>query len=163
MARQYDFTTNFIELAAEVNEAMPYYVRDMIIGQIARQPVALRSARVLLLGMAFKRDVDDLRHSPALKVAELLRREGIRRVDYYDPYIPSVVLFEGTPAAEPIRSLARLSPAVLARYHVVCVTTDHSCIDYQMVAAASRVVVDTRNALRNVRRRSNIVLLGDGR
>ncbi len=163
MAREYDFTTNFIELAAEVNEAMPYYVRDMIIGQIARQPIALHSARVLLLGMAFKRDVDDLRHSPALKVAELLRLEGIRRVDYYDPYIPSVVLFEGSSRAERVQSLPRLSRAVLGRYHVVCVTTDHTCVDYQLVADASRVVVDTRNALRNVRRRSNIVLLGDGR
>jgi len=163
MAREYDFTTNFIELAAEVNEAMPYYVRDMIIGQIARQPVSLRTARVLLLGMAFKRDVDDLRHSPALKVAELLRREGVSRVDYYDPYIPSVVLFEGTPQAETLHSLRGLRRAVLSRYHVVCITTDHSCVDYPLVAAASRVVVDTRNALRNIRQRSNIVLLGDGR
>lgn len=163
MAREYDFTTNFIELAAEVNESMPYYVRDMIIGQIARQPVELQRARVLLLGMAFKRDVDDLRHSPALKVAELLRREGVGRVDYYDPYIPSVVLFEGTNHAERLDSLPRLTTRALSNYHVVCVTTDHSCIDYQQVARASRVVVDTRNALRSVRDRSNIVLLGDGR
>lgn len=162
MAREYDFTTNFIELAAEVNESMPYYVRDMIIGQIARQPVELRRARVLLLGMAFKRDVDDLRHSPALKVAELLRREGVGRVDYYDPYIPSVVLFDGTDHAERLDSVHRLNTRVLSSYHVVCVTTDHSCVDYQLVANASRVVVDTRNALRSVRNRSNIVLLGDG-
>ncbi|MCX7936921.1 MAG: nucleotide sugar dehydrogenase [Chlorobi bacterium] len=160
LAREYDFTTNFIELAAEVNESMPYYVRDMIIGQIARQPVELPNARVLLLGMAFKRDVDDLRHSPALKVAELLRREGVQQIDYYDPYIPTVELFEGTPQAEQLHSLHRLSAKVLRRYNVVCVTTDHTCIDYELVARASRVVVDTRNALRAVRDRSNIVLLG---
>jgi UDP-N-acetyl-D-glucosamine dehydrogenase len=163
MARRYDFTTNFIELAAEVNESMPYYVRDMIVREIARQPVELRKARVLLLGMAFKRDVDDLRHSPALKVAELLRVEGVGRVDYYDPYIPSVVLFEGSDRVETLSSLPRLNRAVLERYHVVCVTTDHSCVDYQQVARYSRVVVDTRNALRAIPSRGNIVLLGDGR
>ncbi|MCX7930070.1 MAG: nucleotide sugar dehydrogenase [Chlorobi bacterium] len=162
MARRYDFTTNFIELAAEVNESMPYYVRDMIVREIARQPVELRRARVLLLGMAFKRDVDDLRHSPALKVAELLLGEGVGTVDYYDPYIPTVTLFDDTPTATVLHSKPRLTEALLRRYHVVCVTTDHSCVDYRMVARASRVVVDTRNALRTVRRRSNIVLLGDG-
>jgi len=163
MAREYDFTTNFIELAAEVNESMPYYVRNLIIEQLARQPVELKRANVLLLGMAFKRDVDDLRHSPALKVAELLRNDGVGRVDYYDPYIPSVVLFEGSKQAVPLQSLPELRPRLLRRYHVVCVTTDHSTVDYSMVARSSRVVVDTRNALRNVAYRKNIVLLGSGR
>ncbi|MFM8437512.1 MAG: nucleotide sugar dehydrogenase, partial [Candidatus Kapaibacterium sp.] len=77
MAREYDFVTNFIELAAEVNESMPFYVRSMIEREIAKQPVTLKKAKVLLLGMAFKKDVDDLRHSPALKVAELLDADGI--------------------------------------------------------------------------------------
>nr|BAL55102.1 nucleotide sugar dehydrogenase [uncultured Bacteroidetes bacterium] len=163
MAREYDFTTSFIELAAEVNEFMPYYVRNLIIEQIARQPIEIKRARVLLLGMAFKRDVDDLRHSPALKVAELLRDDGVGRVDYYDPYIPSVVLFEGSKRAESLQSLPALRPNVLRRYHVVCVTTDHSAVDYAMVARSSRVVVDTRNALRDVSDRRNIVLLGSGR
>ncbi len=158
VARRYDFVTNFVTLAAEVNESMPFYVRELIEREIARLPVRLQQARVLFLGVAFKRDVDDLRHSPALKIMELLWDDGVRHIAYYDPYIRCVE-FQG----QCLGSLPELTPAVLRKQHVVVITTDHSSVDYEMVCRYSRVVVDTRNACRAVRRpRARVVLLGGG-
>lgn len=163
MAREYDFVTNFIELAAEVNESMPFYVRSMIEREIAKQPVTLKKAKVLLLGMAFKKDVDDLRHSPALKVAELLDADGITNISYYDPYIPAVALHHGKKNQREIRSIPSLTPARLQSFDVVCITTDHSVFDIDVIVKNSKVVVDTRNACKKVKNRSNVVLLGDGK
>lgn len=158
VARRYDFVTNFVTLAAEVNEAMPFYVRDMVIRELARMPVRLESARVLFLGVAFKRDVDDLRHSPALKIMELLHRDGVQAQSYYDPYIHRIELL-----GRPMESLPKLTPQVLRRYHLVVITTDHSCVDYELVCRYSRVIIDTRNACRRVARpKARIVLLGGG-
>lgn len=158
-AREVDFVTNFITLAAEVNESMPFYVRTMIEREIARQPVTMKSARVLLLGMAFKKDVDDLRHSPALKVAELLHEGGIEKISYFDPYIPSVEVHGKT-----LTSRKTLTPAFIKRHDVVVITTDHSAFDVEMIVANATVVIDTRNATKNVRGpKKNVVLLGDGR
>lgn len=158
MAREFDFVTNFITLAAEVNESMPFYVRTMIVRAIAERPVALKNARILLLGMAFKRDVDDLRHSPALKVAELLIEDGITNVSYYDPFIPTTRIGNHV-----VESLPEISPEVLESYDTVVITTDHTSFDYAMIAAHSSVVIDTRNACKYVADRRNIVLLGDGK
>ncbi len=158
MAREYDFVTNFITLAAEINEDMPFYVRDMVIKEIAKQPITLKTAKVLVLGMAFKKDVNDLRHSPALKVCELLDAEGIENVDYYDPYIPEIKI-EGKIK----KSIDEINAEILAKYDIVLITTDHSVFDFQMIADKSRIVVDTRNACKNVQNRDNIVLLGDGK
>jgi UDP-N-acetyl-D-glucosamine dehydrogenase len=158
-AREHDFVTNFITLAAEVNESMPFYVRGMIEREIARQPITLTDAKVLLLGMAFKRDVDDLRHSPALKVAELLIADGVENVNYYDPYIPSVEV-----AGRTLRSRKALTSTYLERHDVVVITTDHSVFDMEFIAAHSRAIVDTRNATRDLKgSRKNIVRLGEGR
>ncbi len=163
MAREFDFVTNFIELSAEVNESMPFYVRSMIEREIAKQPVTLKKAKVLLLGMAFKKDVDDLRHSPALKVAELLDLDGISNISYYDPFIPKVELHHGKAEQRSIKSIAKIDAATLRKYDVVCITTDHSSFDYKTIATASKVVVDTRNACKKVKNRSKVVLLGDGK
>ncbi|NQW29282.1 MAG: nucleotide sugar dehydrogenase [Ignavibacteria bacterium] len=158
MAREYDFVTNFITLAAEVNESMPFYVRSMIEREIAKQTVTMKKAKVLLLGMAFKKDVDDLRHSPALKVAELLFDDGINNVSYYDPFIPSVEIHGKT-----LKSRKELTATNLKRHDVVVITTDHSSFDIEMIVKNSKVVIDTRNATKNVGGpRRNIVLLGDG-
>jgi UDP-N-acetyl-D-glucosamine dehydrogenase len=158
-AREVDFVTNFITLAAEVNESMPFYVRSMIEREIARQPVTLKSAKVLLLGMAFKKDVDDLRHSPALKVAELLVEDGIDNISFFDPYIPNVQVHDRT-----LTSRKKLTPAFIKRHDVVVITTDHSAFDVDMICQNAKVVIDTRNATKNVRGpHRNIVLLGDGK
>jgi UDP-N-acetyl-D-glucosamine dehydrogenase len=158
-ARRYDFVTNFVALAAEVNEAMPFYVRGIVEREIARLPVRLERARVFFLGVAFKRDVDDLRHSPALKIMELLWQDGVRHLGYYDPYIRSIEC-----AGNRMESAPALTPELLQQQHVVVITTDHSCVDYDLVCQHSRVVIDTRNACRRVAKpRARVVLLGGGR
>lgn len=158
MAREYDFETKFITLAAEINEDMPFYVRSMIIKEIAKQPVTLENAKILLLGMAFKKDVDDLRHSPALKVLELLLLEGINNASYYDPYIPKIKLNN-----QCLNSIKSLSDEVIQSYDIVVVTTDHSVFDYEMIAKNANSIIDTRNAFKNVKNKKKIVLLGDGK
>ncbi|MCU0331173.1 MAG: nucleotide sugar dehydrogenase [Candidatus Kapabacteria bacterium] len=158
MAREVDFVTNFITLAAEVNESMPFYVRSMIEREIARQPIALAKAKILLLGMAFKKDVDDLRHSPALKVAELLIEDGIKNVHYFDPYIPTVEVH-----GKKLASKKTLTADYVRSFDVVVITTDHSDFDIAMICKNSKVVIDTRNATKKIRTsRKNIVLLGEG-
>jgi len=158
MAREYDFVTNFITLAAEVNESMPFYVRSMIIKEIAKQPVSLASANILILGMAFKKDVDDLRHSPALRIAELLLEEGITNISYHDPYIPSTKIGETI-----YTSTSSITPELLSAANVVVITTDHSTFDYEMIVTHSKVVLDTRNACKHIKDAKNVVLLGDGK
>ncbi|ROL56495.1 nucleotide sugar dehydrogenase [Bacteroidetes/Chlorobi group bacterium ChocPot_Mid] len=158
MAREYDFETKFITLAAEINEDMPFYVRSMIVKEIAKQPVTLENARVLLLGMAFKKDVDDLRHSPALKVMELLLLEGIKNVSYHDPYIPQIKV-----NGQKFDSVKNLTSKLIKNYDIVVVTTDHSVFDYEMIAKNAKSIIDTRNAFKNVKNKKNVVLLGDGK
>jgi len=159
MAREYDFVTNFITLAAEVNESMPFYVRGMIERELAKQKVSMYQAKVLLLGMAFKRDVDDLRHSPALKVAELLIEDGITNISYFDPYIPSVDV-----KGQTLTSRKTLTEKYVQRHDVVVITTDHSSFDIEMIVRNAKVVIDTRNATKIIKgSRKNVVLLGDGK
>ncbi len=158
MAREYDFVTKFIELAAETNEDMPYYVKNMVIKEIAKQEVTLKTAKVLILGMAFKRDVDDLRHSPALKVFELMLEDNILNIDYFDPYIPSIQIKN-----KKVVSINEINPEIIKSYDVIVITTDHTSFDYLMIAENSKVVVDTRNACKKVENATNIVLLGDGK
>lgn len=157
-AREYDFVTKFIKLAAEINEDMPFYVSSMTIKEIAKQPITLENAKVLLLGMAFKRDVADLRHSPALKVAEILIHEGIKHISYYDPYIPEIKI-----DGKKYESLAAIDAKTLSGFDVVVITTDHTVFDFKMIAESSKVVIDTRNALKHCKDTGNIVLLGDGK
>lgn len=158
MAREHDFVTKFIQLAAEINEDMPFYVHDMVVREIAKQPITLYDAKVLLLGMAFKKDVNDLRHSPALKVMQLLRDDDIKNVDYHDPFIESIE--EGSIVKS---SIPEINPQVLKNYDIVVITTDHSLFDFEMIASSSKVVIDTRNACKSIADQSNIVLLGDGK
>jgi UDP-N-acetyl-D-glucosamine dehydrogenase len=137
---------------------MPFYVSSMTIKEIAKQPITLDNAKVLLLGMAFKRDVADLRHSPALKVAEILLSEGIKQISYYDPYIPEIRIngFE-------FKSLSSLNENILSDFDIVVITTDHTVFDFEMIARSSKVVIDTRNALKKFKGVGNVVLLGDGK
>ena len=158
MAREYDFETKFITLAAEINEEMPFYVRSMIVKEIARQPVTLNDAKVLLLGMAFKKDVDDLRHSPALKVMELLLQDGINNVSYFDPYIPKIRV-----NGKSFNSLKSISAKTINSFDVIVVTTDHSVFDYEMISKNAKAIIDTRNAFKKEKNKGKIVLLGDGK
>jgi UDP-N-acetyl-D-glucosamine dehydrogenase len=149
-ARHYDFSTRFIELAGEVNTAMPYWVVDKVMEALNEAGKALRGAKVLVLGVAYKKDVDDLRESPALKVIEILESRGAE-VSYNDPYVPSL-------RARKLRHYetfeldsVELTDKVVAGADCVLIATDHSAYDYDGIVRSARSVVDTRNATRRVR------------
>ncbi|MGC9110882.1 MAG: nucleotide sugar dehydrogenase [candidate division WOR-3 bacterium] len=146
-AREFDFHSNFIELAAETNEAMPFFVVDRILEVLGVNGVAARNARILIIGAAFKRDVDDTRHSPAIKVMELLL-DKVRAIDYADPLVPEIELNGRRFKAK------RLSRHLLRRADCVVILTDHSVFDYNLILRESRLIIDTRNAIkrRNVKK-----------
>lgn len=158
LARQYDFQTKFITLAAETNEHMPFYVKSMVQREVSMMPVTLSEAKILVLGVAFKRDVDDIRHSPALKVMELLHADGAKNLMYNDPHVPEVVV-DGTTFKS-----RELSKSLLKSVDCVLITADHSAYDYEYIVSNSKRIIDTRNATKNVKKnRDRIVLLGDGK
>ena len=144
-AREYDFTTRFIELSGEINTAMPYYVAEKVSQALNERGIPLRGARVLLLGVAYKPDVNDLRESPALVLIRILTERGAA-VTYHDPYVP--VLEENTVPC-PMASVS-LTPTTLASVDCVLVTTAHRCFDPELVARYAPLIVDTRNFTRAV-------------
>jgi UDP-N-acetyl-D-glucosamine dehydrogenase len=142
-AREVDFSTRFIELAGEINSAMPYYVVDRTIQGLSAQGKPVKGAAILIIGLAYKRDVDDLRESPSLKLIELLKQHGAK-IDYHDPYIPAM---PKTRRYQWYMQSVPLTPAKLASYDVVIIATDHSCLDYGAIEAHASLIVDTRNAI----------------
>ena len=143
-ARDYDFTTRFIDLAGEINDTMPDYVVEQIIEVLNRHAKSANVSRILLVGVAFKRDVADTRESAALKVAEGLMERGAI-LDFHDPYVATVALNGFTYESVPLTAEA------LHAYDLVAVTTDHSNVDYRLVAESSQLVYDARNALGDIR------------
>ncbi|HTU80632.1 MAG TPA: nucleotide sugar dehydrogenase [Candidatus Acidoferrales bacterium] len=153
-AREYDFRVRFIELAGEINVGMPYFVREKVVRALNERGRAINGAEIFVFGVAYKRNIDDFRESPALKVMELLRRDGAR-IDYHDPHVPSFTDHRGASW----HSLP-VSKEMLERSDCVLILTDHSAVDYEKVVQWARLVVDTRNATRDVRNgRNNVVLL----
>jgi UDP-N-acetyl-D-glucosamine dehydrogenase len=147
-AKQYGFATRFIELAGEVNESMPAYVVEATARALERTGGALRGASVLVLGVAYKRDVDDLRESPALTILEMLLRAGAK-VEYSDPFFPTVGA--GRKYALHLRSTpVEGVEAELGRFDCVLIATDHSAYDYKKIVDAARLVVDSRNATKGL-------------
>ncbi len=140
-AREYDFHTAFIELSARINEEMPYFVANKIINALSASGACPAKAKVLLLGMAFKKNISDLRHSPALKVYEIIRPK-VGLVQYNDPHVP-VVFING----KRIRSV-KLTARKLKKYDVAVVLADHAVYDYSFIVKNSRLIVDTRNAIK---------------
>jgi UDP-N-acetyl-D-glucosamine dehydrogenase len=147
-----NYTARFIELADAVNSHMPEYVVTLITDALNEDGKALRGANILILGVAYKRDVDDVRESPALDVmAELLRRRV--RVSYHDPFVPRLD-FEGS-AYESVP----LTASALQDADCVLVITDHSAFDWELIGQQARLIVDTRNALKGVAARARVVKL----
>ncbi len=149
-ARHYDFATRFIELAGEVNTGMPYWVVEKVVEALNQGSKAIKGAKVLVLGVAYKKDVDDLRESPSLKVIEILESRGAE-VSYNDPYVPSL-------RARKLRHYetfeldsVELSEGTLSEVDCVLVATDHTAYDYDWIVRHAQRVVDTRNATKNVR------------
>jgi len=143
-AKEVDFRTRFIELAGEINTNMPYHVLASVSGALNRHKKALNGARVLVLGVAYKKDIDDLRESPSLTIIELLQKDGAQ-VSYHDPYFP----FIGKGRKYDLQlKCAELSD--LGQYDCVVIVTDHSDYDYPGIVKESQLVVDTRNATRGI-------------
>jgi len=154
-AREFDFAARFIELAGEINTAMPYHVVDSISSSLNSHKKSLNGSRLLILGVAYKKDVDDLRESPALKIMQLLQQRGAQ-IDYNDPYFPQMHKMRHF-NFENMKSVA-ISKESLATYDAAIITTDHSSYDYHAIVDGSKLVVDTRNATRRVtRNRDRIV------
>jgi len=155
-AREYDFAARFIELAGEVNTSMPYHVVDSVASALNDRKKSIKGSRILVLGVAYKKDVDDLRESPSLKIIELLTARGAQ-VDYNDPYFAQIhklrhYNFEG------MRSVP-IDPKMLAGYDCVLIATDHTQYDYPAIVEAAQLVVDTRNATRRIARNRNKLVL----
>lgn len=152
-AREYRFHTSMIESSMMINDRMPEYTVERAGKLLNRAKKALNGSRVLLLGVAYKQDIDDYRESPALRVMEEFQRSG-SQVDYYDPFVP-VCRYKG----QQYQSLTEFCAKTLRRYDLAVVTTAHSKVDYEMVAGAGIPVFDCKNAMKAVRNRKNIEVL----
>jgi UDP-N-acetyl-D-glucosamine dehydrogenase len=143
-AREWDFRTRFIELAGEINTKMPYHVLESVAKALNQRKKALNGAKVLVLGLAYKKDIDDLRESPSLTIIELLQKEGAQ-VSYNDPYFPTVGKgrkYDLHMKCTPLENLGQ--------YDCVLIVTDHSDYDYGRIVRESQLVVDTRNATQGI-------------
>ena len=143
-ARLHGFESRFIELAGEVNQGMPEHVVVKVQDLLNAHGKTLKGARILVLGVAYKKDVDDLRESPALDVMELLVEKDAR-VTYSDPHVPSIALKGYQMKSVP------LTPVLLKKADLVVILTDHKAFDYPLVVRHAPLIFDTRNALRNIK------------
>jgi len=143
-AKEWDFHTRFIELAGEINTSMPYHVLASVGRALNQHQKALNGSKILVLGVAYKKDIDDLRESPALTIIELLQKEGVT-VSYHDPYFPEVGRGRKYDLQMKCAPLSNFG-----QYDCVLIITDHSDYDYEQIARESQLVVDTRNATRGI-------------
>jgi len=143
-AKHYDFHVKFIELAASINDNMPYHVCAKVASVLNRLRKSINGSRIVVMGVTYKKDIADLRESPALRILEILREQG-GDVCYNDPYIPEVVLEDGT-----LLESMPLNDSLLDEADCVLIVTDHSCYPYEHIARRARAVVDTRNAMKHL-------------
>ena len=149
-AREHGIDTRFIELAGEINSAMPTYVISRLTEAIDRKfGIGLSRASILVLGLAYKKDVDDIRESPALVIIEILKDRGAQ-VDYHDPYVPIIPKTRQHAGLEGLQSVP-LASSVISRYNCVLIVTDHTAIDWNFVVDAAQLVIDTRNVTTGIR------------
>jgi UDP-N-acetyl-D-glucosamine dehydrogenase len=142
-AKQYGFESRFIELAGVVNGQMPHYTVDKVIEALNRSRKAVNGAKVLVLGVAYKKNISDVRESPALDILQLLSKRGAQ-LSYCDPYVPEVreagIVLKASP----------FGAGALRKADCVVIVTDHAAFDYKLVAREAKMVVDTRNALKGL-------------
>ena len=143
-AREWDFRTRFIELAGEINANMPYHVLASVGAALNGQKKSLNGARILVLGVAYKKDIDDLRESPSLTIIELLQKDGAQ-VSYHDPYFPFIGRGRKYDLQMKCADLKNLD-----QYDCIVIVTDHSDYDYPDIVKQAQLVVDTRNATRGI-------------
>ncbi len=143
-AREYDFTTKFIELAGEINTSMPTYVINRVMEALNTKGKSLKGSKILVLGIAYKKDIDDDRESPSLKLIDLLKQKGAV-VSYNDPLIPKLKKYRKFNFNMSSKKLTR---ALLKNTDLVLISTDHSAYDYDWLAENAKLIVDTRNAVK---------------
>jgi UDP-N-acetyl-D-glucosamine dehydrogenase len=152
-AREYNFHTRFIELAAEINETMPEYIVTRTVEALNTINKSLKGARLLILGVAYKKDIEDLRESPAERVVEILMEKGAT-VSYNDPYIPEIIIHHKV-----LKSI-KLDKKILSTFDCVVITTDHSVYDLNFIINSSTLVFDTRGCTVGIKAR-NLMRLGE--
>ncbi len=152
-AREFDFHTSMIESSAMINERMPEYCVERARKILNREQKALNGSKVLVLGVAYKRDVDDYRESPAIRVIEELKKEGAE-VKYFDPYVSQFQKNSLFMQSEP-----ELNAELIGAMDLVIIATAHTKVDYELVQAQARFVFDPKNAMKEVKKRDNIELL----
>lgn len=152
-AREYEFHTSMIESSMMINDRMPEYCVDRASRILNREKKALNGSRVLLLGVAYKQDIDDYRESPAFRVMEHLEKHGAE-VDYFDPWVPQCP-YKG----RQYHSIPALTAWVLEQYDLVMITTAHSNVDYELVQKHAKMIFDTKNVMKNITPRDNIEVL----
>jgi len=152
-AREYGFHTSMIEASMMVNDRMPEYCVERASKVLNRSKKAMNGAKVLVLGVAYKQDIDDYRESPAIRVIEVLLREGAE-VEYYDPWVSDFK--EGHLS---MKSIPEINEDIIAGYDLVMVTTAHTNIDYAMVQRSAKAIMDTKNAMKAISPRDNIEVL----
>ena len=161
-AREYDFHTNFIDLAAEVNESMPYHVVDLVLQGLSQRGYGIKDSRVLVLGVAFKRDIDDPRNSPAERVIELLLQRGAQ-VQYHDKYVPRYSLGPDVFCREKTTLSSADLDEALAHCDCAVIVTGHHGVDYQQVIDRVPLVVDCCHATAGLKDGAErVVMLGVG-
>ena len=154
-AREYGQSTRFIELAGEVNTAMPEYVLHRIIEALNARRKAANGSRVLALGLAYKADVDDLRESPTFRLLDLLKERGAN-VAYYDPYIPVIGPTREHAEWKGVKSV-QWDRRTISSFDVALIATAHKCVNYQQLAQWSDTIIDTRNAMAGIKTKSGQV------
>lgn len=152
-AREYDYHTRLIETSGEINTGMPEYVVDRVMKVLNKNKTAMNGAKVLVLGVAYKNDIDDYRESPALNVIDHLLEQGAETT-YYDPYIP-----EYKHKGKVHTGVKELTDDMIREADIVVICTAHECFDYDRIQKLAKEIFDTRNAMKNVQDRSNIELL----
>jgi UDP-N-acetyl-D-glucosamine dehydrogenase len=153
-AKEYDFTTRFIQLAGEINVSIPYYVVSKVSDALNEKGKSIKGAKILILGIAYKKDVDDARESPALTIMDLLQKKGAT-ILYHDPFIPVLPPFRKF--FFKLKS-SPLTERLLHRVDAVVVATDHSQIDYPWVTRYASLIIDTRNVTKNIKRWKNKIV-----
>jgi len=152
-AREYEFHTSMIESSMMINDRMPEYCVERAGKILNRRKKAMNGARVLLLGVSYKQDIDDYRESPAFRVWDHLRYSGAK-VEYYDPWVPKCT-YKGRSYV----SIPALTPEAVAGYDLVMITTAHTNVDYEMVQKNAQAIFDTKNVMKNIKERDNIEVL----
>lgn len=152
-AREYGFHTTLIENSMVINDGQPAYCVERAMHILNRHKKAINGAKILILGVAYKQDIDDYRESPAIRVIDELHKVGAD-VDYYDPWVA-----EYRENGEIVKGISEITPEIVAEYDLVMITTAHSNVDYEMVQKNAKAIFDTKNVTKNLKNKENIEIL----